>query len=234
MKAIILVAGEGNRIRGATDNPKCLLEIAGTSILENALNCLSREGFRETVLVVGYKAELVRRFGDNFKKMKLTYINNPDYKTTNTMFSLYLARKYLYEGVVLINGDVFFEQQALKRVSECNKDCWAVDDFKDFDGAILTTDPTGKITNIEFVRGISTLPPRYQYAGMIKISPELGAKLASWLHEDVERGDTQIYYDVVLTRRLDEHPIYICNVSGLKWVEIDTEEDYRRAQAIFG
>lgn len=234
MKAIILVAGEGNRIRSATDKPKCLLAVAGTSILENALTCLSSEGFHEVVLVVGYQAELIRGFGDSFNKMKLTYINNPVYKTTNTMYSLYLARQYLYQGVVLLNGDIFFEQQVLKRVLECKEDCWAVDDFKDFDGAILTTDSTGKITNIEFVRGITTLPPRYQYAGMIKISPELGAKLASWLHEDVERGDTQIYYDVVLTRRLDKHPIYICNVSGLKWAEIDTEEDYRRAQALFG
>ena len=234
MKAVILVAGEGKRINGATDKPKCLLEIAGISILKNALTCLSHEGFNETVLVVGYKEKLIRSFGNSFNDMKLSYINNPDYQKTNTMYSLYLARQYLYEGIVLFNGDIFFEQRVLQRILECEADCWAADDFKDFDGAILTTDHTGKINKVEIVHGTPTSSPRYQYAGIIKISPNLGAKLASWLCEDVGKGDTQIYYDLVITRRLDKHPIYVCNVAGLKWAEIDTEEDYRRAQALFG
>lgn len=233
MKAIILVAGEGNRTRALTDKPKCLLEIAGTSLLENALTCLSHEGFDEVVLVVGYKAGLIKAFGSSFNNMNLTYINNPVYETTNNMFSLYLAREYLYEGTVLFDGDIFFEPQVLKYVLEGKKDCWAVDNFKDFDGAMLTADHSGRITKVEIIREISTLPQRYKSAGIIRVSPELGAKFVSWLDEDVKRGDIQIYNDVVLARRLDKHPIYICSVSGLKWAEIDTEEDYRRAQSLF-
>lgn len=232
--AIILVAGEGIRIKGATDKPKCLLEVAGISILENALTCLSQEGFREVILVVGYRAELIKEFGSSFKGMKLTYINNPVYQTTNNMYSLYLAREHLYEGAIIFDGDIFFEPSVLKCVLESKKDCWAVDDFKDFDGAMLTAEQTGEIVKIEIIREISTFPQRYKSAGIIKVSPELGTKLASWLHEDVERGDTHIYNDLVLARRLNRHPIYICSVSGLKWAEIDTEEDYRRAQALFG
>lgn len=53
-------AGKGSRIGGISDKPKCLLEIAGTSILENALTCFSKEGFQEVILVVGYQAKLVR------------------------------------------------------------------------------------------------------------------------------------------------------------------------------
>lgn len=52
--------GKGSRVGGISDKPKCLLEIAGTSILENALTCFSKEGFQEVILVVGYQAELVR------------------------------------------------------------------------------------------------------------------------------------------------------------------------------
>lgn len=234
MKAIILVAGECKRTKTLTDKPKCLLEIAGISILENALTCLSQEGFREVILVVGYRAELIKEFGSSFKGMKLTYINNPIYKTTNNMYSLYLARRYLRGGVLIFDGDILFEQRVLQRVLEGEEDCWAVDNFKDFDGAILTADQLGKIVKIEIIQEISTFPQRYKSAGIIKVSPELGTKLASWLHEDVEKGDTNIYNDIVLARRLDKHPIYICNVSGLKWAEIDTEEDYRRAQALFG
>ena len=190
--------GRGSRIGGISDKPKCLLEIAGTSILENALTCLSKEGFQEVILVVGYQAELVRQFGDNFRKMKLIYINNPDYKTTNTMYSLYLARQYLYQGFVFLNGDIFFEQRVLQRLLKGAEDCWAADNFKEFDGAMLNAADTARITQVETIREISTFPGRYKSAGMIKISSELGTKLASWLSEDVEKGYTHIYHDPCL------------------------------------
>jgi len=233
MKAIILAAGEGIRIKGITDKPKCLIEVAGTSLLENTLTALNREGFSEVVLVVGYKAELIKEFGNSFKGMKLIYVDSPLYKTTNNMFSLYLARGHLYEGAVIFEGDIFFEPPVLKYVLEGEEDCWAVDNFKDFDGAMLTTDQGGRIIKLEIIREISTFPQGHKSVGIIKVSPELGEKLASWLHEDVEKGDTRIYYDLVLARRVDKHPIYICSVSGLRWAEIDTEEDYKRAQILF-
>jgi len=187
-------AGKDSRTGGISDKLKCLQEIAGASILENAVTCLSKEGFQEVILVVGYQSELVRQFGENFREMKLIYINNPDYKTTNIMYSLYLARRYLYQGFVFLNGDIFFEQRLLKGA----EDCWAADNFKDFDGAMLTAADTARITQVETIREISTFPGRYKSAGMIKISSELGTKLASWLSEDVEKGYTHIYHDPCL------------------------------------
>jgi len=234
MKAIILAAGEGNRIKGITNKPKCLLEIAGLSLLENALSCLSREGFQEVILVVGYRAELIKEFGNNFEDMKLTYIETTLYRTTNNMFSLYLAREHLYDGAVILEGDVLFEPLILKRLLDSQQDCWAVDNFVNLDGAMLTTDQEGKITKIEIIREISTFPQGHKSVGIIRVSSDMGAKIASWLDEDVRRDDTRIYYDLVLAKRLDKHPIYICDIAGLKWAEIDNEEDYRKAQLLFG
>jgi choline kinase len=191
-------AGKGSRIGGISGKSKCLLEIAGTSILENALTCFSKERFQEVILVVGYQAELVRQFGDNFRKMKLIYINNPDYKTTNTMYSLYLARQYLYQEFVFLKGDSFFEQCVLQRLLKGAEDCSAADNFKDFVGVMPTVADTARITQVETIREISTFPGRYKSAGIIKISSELGTKLASWLSEDVEKGYTHIYHDPCL------------------------------------
>jgi hypothetical protein len=63
---------------------------------------------------------------------------------------------------------------------------------------MLTTADTARITQVEIIHEISTFPGRYKSAGMIKISPELGTKLASWLSEDVETGYTHIYHDPCL------------------------------------
>lgn len=233
MKAIILVAGQGKRISAFNDKPKCLLKVAGISILENALKCLEHEGFQEVVLVVGYKAGLIRSLGDSFNNMKLTYIDSPLYKTTNNMFSLYLAHRYLSRGAIVMDGDNFFEQQVLNRVLEGREDCWAAVPYQNLEGAMLTVDSTGRIVKVESVTEVSTFPDRYRFVGIMKLSSELGVKLARWLSEDVAKGDTNIFYERVLGRRLAEHPIYICSVDGLKWVEVDTEEDYRQAQTLF-
>lgn len=233
MKAIILVAGEGNRIKGFTDKPKCLIKVAGISLLENTLGSLNREGFSEVVLVVGYRAELIEEFGSSFNGMKLTCIKSSLYKTTNNMFSLYLAREYLYEGVLIFDGDILFEQRVLQRVLEGKENCWAAVDFREFEGAMLTSDQQGRVVKVETVREISTFPQKHKFTGIMKVSPELGAKFVTWLCEDVEKGDTQIFYERVLGKRFDKHPIYICDVSDLKWAEIDSEEDYRQAQALF-
>ena len=185
-------AGKDSRTGGISDKLKCLQEIAGASILENAVTCLSKEGFQEVILVVGYQSELVRQFGENFREMKLIYINNPDYKTTNIMYSLYLARRYLYQGFVFLNGDIFFAQRVLQRLLKGAEDCRTAGSYKDFDGAMLIAADAAKITQVETIREISTFPRSYKSAGMIKISPELEMRLASLLSEDVEKGYTHI------------------------------------------
>lgn len=233
MKAIILIAGEGKRLRSLTDEPKCFLKINGKTILENALDCLSREHFREVVLVTGYREDYVRKIGKEFNGMKITYVNNPFFKSTNNMYSLYLAREHLSEGAVCFDGDVIFEEKILQCIMKHKENCWAVDRNKDLEGSVLTADKSGKLVNVEIIRHKIVCSDKFKSVAIIKISPELGLKLQSWLEEDVTQGNTNIYIDLVLGKRLKESNIHICDVSGFKWFEIDTEEDYMSAKALF-
>ena len=238
--AIILAAGLGMRLNPLTnDTPKCLVEINGRTILENALTNLERNGVEETVIIVGYlKNEIINRIGSQFGQMKITYIENKIYNKTNNMYSLWLARKYLEKGVIWMDGDIFFEEEILKKVLEFDKaeSCWAVDNFtEEMDGAMLTIDENEKIINIEIVREKSSKYKDifFKSAGILKVSSEFGVIFSQWLDDDVKIEDVNIYCDIVLAKHIDEYPIYICSIKGLKWYEIDTQEDLEKAQLLF-
>jgi hypothetical protein len=74
---------------------------------------------------------------------------------------------------------------------------------------------------------------QYKSTGVLKITSEYGELFSQWLDDDVQRGEVQIYYDIVIARHLEDAPIYIFDVTGSKWVEIDNLDDLRLAEAEF-
>ena len=238
--AIILIAGMGTRLKPMTDHmPKCLTEIHGKTILENALTHLEKTGVKETVLVVGYLGnKVMEKIGSQFGGMKITYIENKVYDKTNNMYSLWLAREYLKKDVIWMDGDVFFEEEILNRILNFDKtkSCWVVDNFtEEFDGAMLTADGNERITDLEIIREKSGKYRNlfFKSAGILRLTPEFGNLFSKWLDEDVIAGNVNIYCDLVLAKHFREIPIYIHNINGLKWAEIDNLEDLKRAERIF-
>ncbi|MDE5591687.1 MAG: NTP transferase domain-containing protein, partial [Helicobacter sp.] len=82
MKAIILAAGEGKRLRPLTLNkPKPLLEIRGKSILENTIDYLQQSGIKDIIVLTGYKHQL---FDELQKKLNFQQIVFKDYQGVNS------------------------------------------------------------------------------------------------------------------------------------------------------
>lgn len=117
MKAVILVAGMGTRLKPLTNNvPKCLTEVNGKSILVNMLENLAKNNIEESILVIGYLGNKIKeRIGDMFGSMKIKYVENDIYDKTNTSYSLYLALKNMdiSDSILILEGDVFFEEKLL-------------------------------------------------------------------------------------------------------------------------
>ena len=115
MKAVILAAGMGKRLKDITLNiPKPLLKIANTTIIEYLISSLKEIGVKDIFVVTGYKSKLIK------KKIgsQVTYLHNKKYKTTNSIYSLYLAKKYLQNSdFILANGDILLSQKCLSKVN---------------------------------------------------------------------------------------------------------------------
>lgn len=122
MKAIILAAGQGSRLLPLTqETPKCLLNVAGMTILEYQLVTLHSVGIKDVVLIGGFRVDKLRDYALQYVAahgldMRLKIINNREYHVTNNLYSLWLARDEMNSDFVVINGDNVFERKALQKV----------------------------------------------------------------------------------------------------------------------
>jgi histidinol-phosphate/aromatic aminotransferase/cobyric acid decarboxylase-like protein/choline kinase len=114
-RAVLLVAGTGHRLMPLTaEIPKCLIKVAGEAIIERALRVLASQGIKEAVIVIGHGGKAVRAcLGTTFAGVALTYIEAPDYATTNNICSLWHARETLNEDLLLVEGDLVFDAEVI-------------------------------------------------------------------------------------------------------------------------
>ncbi len=110
LKAVILAAGEGTRLRPYTlDRPKCLVEVDGKSLLDRQLAVLAMEAVNPVIVIGGYRAEMLKRPGIELR-------TNPRYAETNMVWTLFCAEDDLEGDVLLCYGDIVYSREILQAV----------------------------------------------------------------------------------------------------------------------
>ena len=242
MKTIILAAGSGTRLMPLTENiPKCLVEVGEIPILINTLNCLNKNGIEECVIVVGHHAEkVVGRIGDEFKDIKITYVENKIFEKTSNIYSLWLAKLYLNDDVLLIEGDIFFEDAVIKKLCEDgHHDVIAVADYKDFMNGTMVTANNGVATAMILKKdqgGNFQHDDKLKTVNIYKLSRRFMENyFIPTLNSYIESGHSDEFYELVISKiiRSMQTEISVLRVDDLKWFEIDTYEDLKRAEKLF-
>src|SRR5690349_3152556 len=114
MKAVILAAGIASRLRPLTDNtPKCLLKVGGKTILGITLDNILANNISEIIIVTGYLEHQIRKFiSANYPEIKVKYIFNDVYASTNNIYSLWLTKEsVLNEDMLMMDSDIVFDRQ---------------------------------------------------------------------------------------------------------------------------
>ena len=113
--ALLLAAGTGSRLHPFTQyEPKCLTMVNGMSILERLVNNLDQHGFKRLVVVTGHLEHRIRDFlGDQFGDISIDYVFSPPYRTTNNVYSLWMAREAINEPFLLLESDLVFDGSLL-------------------------------------------------------------------------------------------------------------------------
>jgi len=130
MKAIILAAGVGKRLWPVTQHkPKCLIEIGGQTLLSRYLESLASVKIRQATIVVGYKQEMIRAaVGSHCHGVDLSYLVNEEFHR-GSISSLWIARTALSDDVVIMDADVLFHREILRRlVASPYENCLLMDD----------------------------------------------------------------------------------------------------------
>ncbi len=167
MKALILNSGLGSRMGGLTsEHPKCMTEVTGNeTILSRQLKMLSDMGITDVVMTTGLFERVLIDYCNSLElPIHIEYVNNPLYAETNYIYSIYCAREYLNDDIILMHGDLVFEQEVLDEVLASETSCMTVSSSlelpeKDFK-AVIENGRIYKI-GIEFFDNAMAAQPLY-------------------------------------------------------------------------
>ena len=115
MKAVILAAGEGKRLRPFTETmPKVMLPIANKPLLEHILDAVKNTGVIEVVLIVGYKKEVIMDYFKDYKGIKITYVTQE--KQLGTAHALLQAKKHVNNSFIVLSGDNIIDKESIQKL----------------------------------------------------------------------------------------------------------------------
>lgn len=226
MKALILNSGLGNRMGVLTsEHPKCMTEISHkNTILSRQLRQIVESGIKEVVMTTGYYDQVLIDYC-NFLNLpiKFTFVKNPQYDTTNYIYSIYCAKEYLQDtDIVLMHGDLVFENTIFDAVVQSEKSVMTVSSTitlpeKDFKAVIVD----GKINKvgIEFFNNAMAAQPLY------KLNKKDWKIWLDKIVEYCENGNCKCYAEKAFNEVSELCNIYPLDVKNGLCAEIDTPED---------
>ncbi|HEU4656612.1 MAG TPA: phosphocholine cytidylyltransferase family protein [Capillimicrobium sp.] len=240
MIGLVLAAGWGSRLAPLTDAlPKTLLEVDGDrTILDVALGNLKSVGMEDVVVVTGFrsdvledrKAALERRHG-----LKLEMLFNPKALEWNNCYSLWCARDYFGEGVLMANGDTVHPASVEETLLASRGDSdlvIAVDEslpVADEEMKVQVSDE-GLLTRITKI--MDPADAEGEYIGVTLIEPHAGQALADALQATFER-DPNLYYEDGFQELADRGGrVKIAPIGDVDWVEVDDHDDLAKAREV--
>ncbi len=239
MKAVILAAGVGSRIRPLTDNcPKSLLKVGDNTILEMMISHIQDCEIDEIIFVLGYLQEQIIDFvKTKFPDLNVHFVVNDKYAETNTGFSLMLAEDFIAGSTfVKFDADVVFDKEILKKLIESKyANCLCIDKDINLDAEEIKVIIDDQNRVLKASKTVNPKDAIGESIGIEKIDGETALLLFSELKTMMaDRQNYQEYYEAAYERLIDKDvPFYALDISGLKWVEIDTKEDFVIAEKIF-
>lgn len=242
MKAIILAAGMGSRLKELTSNiPKCMIEVNGESLIKRLLKILIKYKVNDVVLVVGYKSEVLIDYISKLElDIKVTYIYNKEYNTTNNIYSLFLAKpEILKEDILLLESDLIFDEQVIEKlVSSPENNLAVVSSYKHWmDGTCVEIDEKKNITNFIFSNdfNFNFTDKLYKTVNIYKFSLDFMKSYIILLETYLKIKDKKDYYETIFRYLIQIRPkeLKALVLENEKWYEIDNKEDLEIAEGLF-
>jgi choline kinase len=236
---MVLAAGAGKRLGEDTrDLPKTLLPVDGDrTILDVALGNLKRAGLDKAVVVTGFAAGRIDERKDELEErhdIEVELCFNPKAEEWNNAYSLWIARDYFAEGVLLVNGDTVHPAS----VEECllaargEPIVIAVDDEKPLGEEEMKVHVTGEGLLDRINKSLDPATSQGEYIGLTLIEPEAAERLAEAL-EATWRRDPQLYYEDGFQEFADRGGrVGTAPIGTVEWVEVDDHADLQRAREV--
>jgi len=234
--ALLLAAGTGSRLFPLTkSSPKCLTLVNEKSILERLVNNLKKQGFKRLVIVTGYKNECIIDFlGSNSGDLSIEYIHSPLYRTTNNIYSLWIARNIINEPFVLLESDLVLNTSLLDemvypdKIAVAKMEPW-------LEGTTVSINKQNHVTKFHKGTKDTYTDIRYKTVNIYSFSLISWHAIIKKLNQSISEGNVNSYYETVFAGMVDDKSLSLESVSFdyKPWYEIDNVHDLAEAEKLF-
>tara|TARA_Y100000590_G_scaffold469349_1_gene656420 strand:- start:320 stop:1009 length:690 start_codon:yes stop_codon:yes gene_type:complete len=223
MKAIILAAGQGKRLRKIHQLPKSFIKIPkiGSTLIERNISILKKNGVKEFLIVTGYKSNFFKKLVR--KNIKITKVDN--YKKYNNYYSLLSVKKKIKGQTIILFSDIFVNEKILKRLCKSKKNiCLVIDKNKKLNDTMRIMLKKNRITDIG--NHISPKIADGNFIGIAKFN-SLGSKI---LRDNLKNNNSfyNNYYIKALNKPLKKKMVSYIDVRKKFWIEIDNQKDLKK------
>jgi choline kinase len=233
MQLIILAAGKGSRLpEKYRYRPKCLVKINNREIINYNLNFFKK--FNKKLIITGYKSTQLKSF---IKRNKFKEIYNKNFATTNMVYSMFLAKKFINDDIVVVYGDVIFSENIFKLLKKRQNIIPAnINWYKNWIGRMGKVNTLKDAENFELKKNKlleigkklkKNNLPELQFMGIAKITLKNFKNLYSLFKSN---KDNKIDFTKFINLSIKEKKI-IYHVKKYKdiWYEIDSAKDIKFA-----
>jgi threonine-phosphate decarboxylase len=234
--ALLLAAGTGSRLAPLTDSTaKCLVGVSLIPILERLVRSLNAYGFSRLVVVVGHEAAAIQDYlGDHSHNIEISYVVNPRYKTTNNIYSLWLARKVIDEPFLLVESDLVFDESLLEEMLQ--PDRIAISERLPWmNGTTVTLDGDSGVGAFCLDALSSADADHFKTVNIYSLSRATWREACERLDQHIAAGQTSDYYECVFAEMVADGSLALEPVffPADRWYEIDTLADLEAAERVF-
>jgi len=229
MQLVILASGTGSRLKNKTKKiPKCLVKINGIPIID--YNKKFFDKFKKVVIVTGYKSQLIKK---KFLDKKYKIIFNKKYKSTNMVYSLFCASKYINNNVVISYADIIFDKNIFNLFMEHGESSiiiyknWLKLWKKRMNKKKILKDAENLTLKNNYVENIGEKInkdcPKYQFMGLLKLT-KLDFNKLNIFFKKIKNNkiDLTNFLNMAISKK-------IIRLRGIKtnkyWFEIDVAKD---------
>lgn len=241
MQAIILAAGLAKRLRPLTDTtPKCLLDIGDKNLLHRTMDNIISNGIKEFIFVTGYRENMIKDFlKKNFPNVKIDFITNSDYSNNNNSYSLWMTKDFVIDDFILLDSDILFNAGIItKLLNDENENAAAVNKSVKLDEEQIKVTLDSKNRILRMAKDVPLDEAVGESIGIEKFSKSFGWEIFEILDRKIlkENNVNEFYektFEEIISRNDVRNSIYCVDVSEYECTEIDTVEDYYKAQNEF-